>query len=152
MAWPMIAMMAASAAAKNKGDEAAAERERYNQQMTARYAPWTGMNPGGMDKTNPNLGADLSQAAVAGMMMDQNMTAADMDNKLAQAKIESLTGQKAAADAKTPMTTDLPDNSMDGGLQQPLPAELTRDFSTDPRRKPVNAWPSMRRSQPIIIV
>ena len=85
--WVPLAMAAGGAAMgamKNQGDEQIEAEDRRMAAETARYSPWTGMQPGQIRQAN--LQNNVMQGAMAGGMMGMNVNQMNQGNALMDAQ------------------------------------------------------------------
>lgn len=85
--WPLLAG-AGLGLLKGSKDEAAANRDRMLQSVTARYSPWTGMKPTAV-KEGDAFGA-ASQGALAGAQFGQGLDAAKADDAYRASELENM--------------------------------------------------------------
>lgn len=79
-------------------DKPQADRDRYMAAITARYSPWTHMQPGQVQQVNPFN--NIVQGGAAGMGMGQSMQNNDTWNQLMQAQMAKGGGTAGASGAQ----------------------------------------------------
>ena len=122
-----IGIMAGLGLAKSElVDRPREERQRRQAAITARWSPWTGMAPGGIQEADP-LGSAM-EAGLTGAMLSQNQQKLDAADAAAAAKAKDAAEANLAGGA--------------GVTSQPLPWQMMemQNQSVDPmlmRRRPM---------------
>lgn len=95
-------------------DKPANDRKRALAATTQKFSPWTGMNAEAPDQINPMSG--LMQGAATGAALGQNMSAANSNQALQQAQINSLNRGAGAAPGAMQYQPQMGQDAM-GGYQ-----------------------------------